>query len=155
MNDDGSLALSPEEAVAVAETATAFAAAVPAERAAPYHSLAASATDGDTVPAEHLETLERVCALALETGKARQIGRAEAERLLTAVFRRTPTGQALAAETSDVNRALAQLTGRTLEAARVTWRMPGRYYLNLTVGGVELTLAIEPEGLRAQSLQTG
>lgn len=146
--------LSDDEASAVCETALAFAAALPADRAAPYRALAAMASDGQ-VPADQLPDLERVCVLALETGKARQLGRAEAEQLLAGVYRRTPGGQALQAEVTDINKALRQLAGRELESVRLTWKMPGRYGLSLTVKGVDLVLAIEPDGVHVQTLQAG
>lgn len=146
--------LSADEAVAVAETVTAFAEAVPPGRDGPYRDLAESATSG-AVSTDDLPTLERVCVLALQTGKARQLGKAETERLLTAVYRRTPGGAALASETADVNRMLAQFADRTLQSARITARMPGRYQLDLTVDGIDVSIAIEPDGLEVRSLQTG
>ncbi len=148
------LPLSPDEATAVAGAAAAFAAALPPGRDEPYRALAAAAQTG-TVPAELVEALERVCVLALETGKARQIGRAESERLLTGVLRRTPHGRSMAEEIADVNRALGQLAGRQLDAARLTWRMPGHYELSLAVGGFALTLAIGPEGACVRNLHVG
>ena len=148
------LTLSPDEATAVAEAAAAFAAALPPGRDEPYRALAAAAQAG-AVPMEQMAALERVCTLALETGKARQIGRAEAERLLAAVLRRTDRGRALAEEAADLNRALGQLGGRQLEAARLTWRLPGHYDLSLSVSGFALTLAIGPDGVRVRSLNAG
>ncbi len=151
---DAFLSLSPDEATAVADAAAAFAAALPPGRDGPYRALVTAAQTG-TVPVAQAEVLERVCTLALETGKARQIGRAESERLLAGVLRRTPGGRALAEEVADVNRALGQLAGRQLDAARLTLRMPGRYDLSLTVGGFALTMAIGPEGVRFRSLNAG
>ncbi len=148
------LPLSPDEATAVAGAAAAFAAALPPDRDEPYRALAAVAQTR-TVPGELVETLERVCTLALETRKARQIGRAESERLLAGVLRRTPLGRSTAQEITDVNRALGQLAGRQLDAARLTWRMPGHYELSLAVGGFALTLAIGPEGVCVRNLQIG
>lgn len=155
-DDDGpgELRLSEDEAQAVAEMASAYAAAVPAGREAPYHDLVAAASAGVIAPAD-FSTLERVCVLALETGQARRLGRAEAERLLTAVYRRTPGGKALSGETTEVNRVLAQLAGRTLTSARLGFRTPGRYTLDLVVEGIDIQLSIEPEGLEVRSLQTG
>ncbi len=150
----GTLSLSPDEATAVAEAAAAFAAALPPGRDEAYRARATVARTG-TVPAEQVEALERVCTLALETGKARQLGRAEAERLLTGVLRRTGRGRAMAEEVADVNRALGQLAGRRLEAARLTWRMPGHYDLSLSVDGCALTMAIGPDGIRIRSLNAG
>jgi hypothetical protein len=146
--------LSEDEATAVGEAATAFAAAVPPGRDGPYRELAAAAEAG-VLTAEHVATVERVCVLALGTGKARQLGRAETERLLNAVYRRTPGGKALSAEAADVNRMLAQFAGRTLQSVRLSCRMPGRYQLDLTVDGIEVAIAIEPDGLEVRSMQTG
>ena len=146
--------LSGDEAVAVSETAAAFAAALPPDRQAPFRQLAHAAAGGE-LDDDQLPDLERVCVLALETGKARQLGKAETERLLVAVYRRTPGGKALVAETADVNKMLAQFAGRTLSSARITCRMPGRYQLDLVVDGIDVAIAIEPEGLEVRSLQTG
>jgi hypothetical protein len=149
-------ALSEDEATAVSEAASAFAAALPPGREGPFVALADAAGAGaGALSAGHVATLERVCVLTLETGKARQIGSAETERLLTAVYRRTPGGKALSGETADVNRMLTQFAGRTLQAVRVSCRTPGRYQLNLTVDGISTTIAIEPEGLEVRSLETG
>lgn len=151
---DSDFEVSDDEAEAIAEAALAFAAALPASGQQPYRALAAAAADG-AVPAEQFGDLERVCVLALETGKARSIGRAEAERLLNSVYRRTPGGQARLAEMADMNRALAQLAGRELRSVRLSWKMPGHYGLSLSVDGFDLTLSIEPDGLSVQTLQTG
>lgn len=146
--------LSEDEAVAVTETVTALLAVLPPGRDGAYRELAESAASGE-LREEQVPALERVCALALESGKARELGRAESERLLTAVYRRTPHGKALAAEAADVNAVLARLAGRTLGSARVTARMPGRYLLDLVVDGIDVAIAIEPEGLEVRHLQTG
>ena len=64
------LSLSADEAVALAEVAVAYAAAVPPGRDGPYRDLAEAAAAGEAIDGTLLETLERVCVLALETGKA-------------------------------------------------------------------------------------
>lgn len=146
--------LSEDEAVAVTEMVAAFVDVLPPDKRSAYVELATAAETGELAD-EHLPALERVCMLALETGKARQLGRAETERLLSAVYRRTPGGSARNDETAEVNRVLSQLAGRTLSTARLSMRMPGRYLLDLTVDGVALQIAIEPEGLEVRSLQAG
>lgn len=148
------LALSAEEGTAVADSAMAFAVLLPAGKDRPYRQLAKEA-DAGSVPADQIELLERVCSLALETGKARQLGRAEAERLLLAVLSRTPRGRALTDEVSAVNRALGKLAGRPLDAARVSLRLPGHYDLSLSVAGFSLTLEITPDGISVRSLNAG
>ena len=146
--------LSEDEAVAVTETVTALLAVLPPGKDGAYRELARDAITGELAE-EQLPALERVCALALESGKARQLGRAESERLLTTVYRRTPRGKALATETADINEILGRLAGRTLASARFTARMPGRYQLDLVVDGIDVAIAIEPEGLEVRHLQTG
>jgi len=153
--DAGSpLELSADEATAVMEAAAAFARALPPGRDGPYRALVAGAARG-TIQPEHVAALEKVCTLALETGKARQIGRAEAERLLSAVLCRTPRGKAMLAEVAGVNRALSQLSGRQLESARLSQRIPGHYELSLSVSGIGLTLEITHEAVTIRSLSAG
>lgn len=151
---DQPLALSPDEREVVATVADAYAAAVPGQRSAPYRDLADAARCGE-VPAALTDVLERVCTLALQTGRARELGRAEAERALMAVLRRSPGGRALAEVLEDVNRALASLAGRRLRSVRATMRLPGRYSLALEVEGLRLTLGLGPEGLQVESLGAG
>ncbi|MGH3278581.1 MAG: hypothetical protein ACRDNW_05520 [Trebonia sp.] len=151
---EAALPLSKGEAAAVAAMATAFADVLPAGPAEPYRELAATA-EGRAVPPEQVPMLERVCSLALETGKARQIGRAEFERLLTAVLRRTPHGRALTGQVEEVNRALGQLAGRQLDDARLNWGKPGHCELSISAGGVNLTVAITPDAVTVRTLSVG
>lgn len=147
-------ALNEDEGLAVAETAVAYAAAVPADRGVIYRELAAQAAEGeiehDLVPA-----LERVLVLALETGKARAIGKAETERHLLTVYRRTPGGKALSDETAAVNKVLAQFKGKELASARISARMPGKYQLDLAVEGISIAITLEPGGVEVRSLDAG
>ncbi len=152
--DDELFELSDAEAVAVGEVVAAFASVLPPERRAPYDELERAVAAGELAP-EQLPELERVCVLALETGRARQIGKAETERLVNAVYRRTPGGTALTGEAADVNKVLAGLAGKTLQVARVTCRMPGRYQLDVVVDGIDVAISLEPEGVEVRSLQTG
>lgn len=146
--------LSEAEAVAVTEVTAAFAAVLPEERRPPFVELGRAAADG-TVPTDQVPDLERVCVLALETGRARVLGKAETERLLNAVYRRTPGGRALTEEAGEINAVLAGLTGKTLQQARIFCKMPGRYQLDLIVDGVDVAISLEPEGPEVRSLQTG
>ena len=151
---EAALSLSKGEAAAVAAIATAFADVLPAGPAEPYRELAATA-EGRAIPPEQVPMLERVCSLALETGKARQIGRAEFERQLTAVLRRTPHGRAVTGQVEEVNRALSQLVGRELEDARLSWGKPGHCEVSISAGGVNLTVAITPNDITVRTLSVG
>ena len=151
---DAALALSPDEVTAITGAAAAFAAALPAGGGEPYPGRVTPAPTGAR-PAGQIGALGGGCTPALETGEARQLGRAESERPLPRGLRPTPRGRAMAEEVADVNRALGQLAGRQLDAARLTWRMPGHYDLSLTAGGFALTMTIGPEGVCVWSLHTG
>ena len=144
----------PSEREAVAVFARAYAEALPADRATPYLTLAESAEAG-TVPAELAGVLERVCRVALESGKARELGRAEAERTLLAVFRRTPNGARVEAELDALNRALDSVTSRRLRSIRASSRLPGRYVLSLDLEGCSVSIGLGPEGLVVESLAVG
>lgn len=146
--------LSEAEAQAVAEMATAYATAVPEGRSAPYTALARAALSG-TVEGEDVATLERVVVLALETGKAQQLGLAETEQLVGAVYARTPLGKARAQEVKEVNEVLARLAGRELTGVKVGSRRPGRYTIDLSVQGFALTLVVDQHGVEVQRLQAG
>ncbi len=148
------LALSQDEREIVGLIVDAYAAALPSELGASYRRLADAARAG-AVPADLLAALERACTLALQTGKARELGRAEAERVLLAVLRRSPGGLALAGAVEDVNEALRSLAGRAVRSVRASMRLPGRYTLVLEVDGLSLTLALGPEGLGVESLAAG
>jgi hypothetical protein len=148
------LELTVDEAVAVGEVAAEFAAALPADRGAEFRALA-DAADRGAIPSDLVEPLQRVCALALQTGRARAVGSAEIEGLVAAVYRRTPAGRELAESSAAVNRALGHLTGRTLRSARVSAGLPGHYQLQLQVDGVGVVIATAPAGLTVTSLQAG
>ncbi len=151
---DTRLLLSVDEREVVAMVVRAYAAALTGEAAARLGALASFAAAG-TVPGGGLADLERVLRLALETGKGRELGRAEAERVLIAVLRRMPAGRELAAALERVNEALSSLSGRTLQSVRAGMRVPGRYTLTLEVEGASLTLALGSHGLTVESLTAG
>jgi len=151
---DEAFPLSHDEREVVVGVIDAYALALPDDRAQRYRALADAATRGE-VPAVLVDALERVCTLALQTGRAREVGGAEAERVLIAVLRRSPGGRAMVERMDGVNRALAGLAGRPLRSACASMRLPGRYSLALDVEGVRLTLGLGPEGIYVESLGAG
>jgi len=152
--DPAPVLLAPDEQEVVSAMADAYGAAVPGDRAARYLDLADAAARGE-VPASLTDALEGVCRLALQTGRARDAGGAEAERVLIAVLRRCPGERASVERMDGVNRALAGLAGRRLRSASASMRLPGRYSLALDVEGVRLTLGLGPEGVYVESLGAG
>lgn len=154
-----SVELSPAEADAVSDVVIAYLRAVPVERRGPYVELLDQVTeghgDGARVTGPAVTTLEQVCAVSLETGRARQIGTAEVEGHVAAVFRRTPEGTARLSRLRDVNAALSRLKGEPLTNAQFSSQRPGRYTLSLGVPGFAVSLVITPAGVELSSLSTG
>jgi hypothetical protein len=107
------------------------------------------------VPVELVGALENVVALSLETGKARELGRAEAERALNAVFGRTPRGRTLSEGVGTVNKALVGLSGRRVHSIRAAMRLPGRYTLALELDGFSITLGLGPGGIGVEHVAAG
>ncbi|HEY8483976.1 MAG TPA: hypothetical protein VIL13_05140 [Longimicrobiales bacterium] len=125
---------------------------MPDERRVPYERLSEAVAAGRVEP-ELAPLLERVVGLALDTGRARRLYRAEGERILTDVFRRTPGGRALTRSVEAVNRALAaSLAGRALRSVRVGMRTLGHFTIELDAEGVSLTLAVRKDGVSIESL---
>lgn len=152
--DGAGLILTPDEADAIAAAASGYAAVLPPGPDAPYQALARAAADGE-IPADLVDAAERVAAVSLQTGRAKRDGQSGDERLLAAVYRRTPAGKALTGRAREVNKALETLTGRQLQTARIGAPAPGSYTLTLEADGVAVTLAIDTAGIEVRSLQAG
>lgn len=154
MNDQSGIILTPDEADAVAAAASGYAAVLPPGPDALYQALAEAALEG-RIPDDLVDAAERVTTVSLQTGRAKRDGQANEEKLLAAVYRRTPAGKALTARAREVNKALETLTGRTVQTARIGALAPGSYSLTLEADGVAVTLAIGTDGLEVRSLQAG
>jgi hypothetical protein len=145
------LQLSPEEAELVAAEATAAAGVLEGPRRQQALDLAREADRGE-LPDELLTVLERILAASLQGGRARQLYKAEGERLLTRVLSRTPGGQRRQADLDAVNRALRSLAGRRLDQVRVAMRTPGHFTVSVQTEGVGLVLVVRPDGVAVESL---
>ncbi len=148
------LALTAEEKELLALELAALVPALAGERRQRYEALARAVQEGQ-VPPELLPPLEGLLDLALETGRARALYRAEGERVLTELFHRTPRGRELARHLEEVNRALAALRGRTLRAVRVGMRTLGHFTIALETEGAGVTLAVRPQGITVESVSVG
>lgn len=128
---------------------------MPDERRLPFERLFSAVATGQVEP-ELAPLLERVVGLALDTGRARRLYRAEGERVLTDVFRRTPGGRELVRDVEAVNRALgAALAGRAVRGVRVGMRTLGHFTVELEAEGVSLTLAVRKDGVAIESVGAG
>ncbi|MDQ7030451.1 MAG: hypothetical protein Q9O62_12055 [Ardenticatenia bacterium] len=148
------LMLEEEEQTLLLQELEDYLALLSVERRATYRPLWEQVVAGHVGP-EHMTTLGEVVALSLMSGRARRRYTAEGERILTALFRRTPQGEALNARLAQVNRALGALRNRPLEAMRVGMRTLGHFTLQVRADGVTLTLTFRPHGVEVESITAG
>ena len=102
-----------------------------------------------------LNALEGGIALSLVSGRARRFHKAEGERILTELMRRTPTGRAVSEEIARINSALSTLAGRRIESVRVGMRTLGHFTLSIETEEETLTLVFKPDGVFVESVGVG
>ncbi|MGH3442274.1 MAG: hypothetical protein ACRDUY_09575 [Nitriliruptorales bacterium] len=151
---DDALQLDDEERELVAQEVAAFLPALKGERRQRYEVLAEAVTTG-SVPADLLPPLESLIEMTLQTARARQLYRAEGERILTAVYRRTPGGRELSQHLKDVNAALEALEGHTVEGVSVRMRTLGHFTITVRTDGAHMTLSARPESVDLESVSVG
>ena len=93
--------------------------------------------------------------LALETGRARRLYRAEGEQILTNLFHKTPSGQELTRSLHEVNKALSVLEGHTLRGIRVALRTLGHFTVTIETDAAVITLALRPDAVTVDSVSVG
>ncbi|GIX48151.1 MAG: hypothetical protein KatS3mg131_2362 [Candidatus Tectimicrobiota bacterium] len=148
------LALAAEEQDLVHSELQALLPGLSGPRRQAYEALAAGVARGQ-VPAAALPLLEQVVVLALRTGRARQVYRAEGERVLTGLLRRLPCGQALQRSLHEVNQALQTLRGQPLLGIQLGMRTLGHFTVTIETPAATLTLALQPQEVRVESLSVG
>ncbi len=116
-----------------------------------YEALQKALLEGQ-VPLDLQETLASILEMGLESGRIRRVYRAEGERLLTELYRRTPRGKQLQQCLHQVNQALAVLKDRKITSLRFDMRTFGTYTLRIESDECEVTLVIRREGVEVESL---
>ncbi|MFN2557392.1 MAG: hypothetical protein ABR592_11105 [Nitriliruptorales bacterium] len=152
--EPGSITLDTEERELVRQELDALLPALSGERLQRYEQLGAAVGAG-SIPPESVPLLESLLELALQTARARRLYRAEGERVLTQLFRRTPRGRELAEHLDQVNHALGALAGHTLNRARVGMRTLGHFTLTLETEAATMTLAVRPDSVNVESVSVG
>ncbi|MGH2355453.1 MAG: hypothetical protein ACRDI2_00210 [Chloroflexota bacterium] len=147
--------LKPEEQELLREELLAFAASLPEGEAPARYAEVAAAVEAGELPDETLGPIGSLLEVGLQTGHGRRLHRAAGEQALLRLFGKTPAGQALAEATADVNKALQQLEGQTIETARVLTRVPGTHLLMLSTDACEITLRFSPDGVGVESIAVG
>jgi hypothetical protein len=148
------LQLTDEERELVQAELAALLPALSGERREAYQALA-DAVEQNSVPPDLLPLLEGLTKLALETGRARRLYRAEGERILTELFRKTPSGKELSQSLHEVNKALSVLEGQTLLGIRVAMRTLGHFTVTVETEKAVITIAIRPDAVTVDSVSVG
>ena len=137
--------------VALAEAQAVLAMVQDGTRRARLADLVADIDEG-AVAGETAEALQELLELGLATGRVRALYGPEGEQAALATFRRLPRGAELAAAAREVTHALAALEGSTLEQLDVASAGPGAYVVSVRSSGRELSLRLDRQGVRIQSL---
>jgi hypothetical protein len=151
---DRSLALGEEERELLLSELDAVLPALGGERGPAYQALRESVQRGD-VPDHQLPLLEGVVSLALDTGRARLVHRADGERVLTELFRRTPRGRAQTEALAGVNRALGTLRGQPLRNVRVAMRTVGVFTVTVETDLAGVALSLGRGGVAVDHVSVG
>jgi hypothetical protein len=115
------------------------------ERRARLADLLAAVDDGE-VAGDDAQALGEVLELGLQTGRVRALYGPDGEQAALKVYRRLPVGQELGAAAKDVNTALTQLAGRTIEKVSVSAVGPGTHSVTIAAEGLELTIKLGRSG---------
>lgn len=128
--------------------------ALTGERAERYAALRDAVEVGE-VPGDLTGVLASLVELTLQTARARQLYRAEGEKILTDLLRRTPRGKELGQQLADVNAALKALNGKVVEGVSVRMRTIGHFTVTVATDEVTLTLAVRPDSVNVDSVAVG
>src|SRR2546422_3385625 len=121
--------------VALAEAQSVLAMARDEEMRARLGELVAAA-EGGAVDGGAAELLESVLELGLQAGRIRAYYGPGGEQAALSTLRRLPRGRLRGESAADVTRALATLSGTTLDAVRINAVAPGAFTLSIEAGGV-------------------
>jgi hypothetical protein len=107
---------------------------------------------GDGLGPESALELDRLIEIALQSGRLRAVYGPGGEAAATKLYRRLPSGRELTASAKEVAEALSALSGHVLDDVAVTVNGPGAFGLALTVGGREISVRLDRQGVRLHSV---
>ena len=108
--------------------------------------------DRDGLSVQSVAELDRLIELALQSGRLRAVYGPGGEAAATRLYRRLPSGRELTASAREVADALRSLSGQVLDDVALTVNGPGAFGLSLTVGGREIALRLDRQGVRLHSV---
>jgi hypothetical protein len=103
---------------------------------------------------ESIVELDRLIELALQSGRLRAVYGPGGEAAATRLYRKLPSGRELTASAREINDALGSLSGQVLDEIALSVNGPGAFSLALTVGGRELTVRLDRQGVRLHAVGT-
>ena len=107
---------------------------------------------GDGLGPESVHELDRLIELALQSGRLRAVYGPGGEAAATRLYRRLPSGRELTASAGEVAEVLGSLSGQVLDGVALTVNGPGAFSLALTVGGREIAVRLDRQGVRLHSV---
>ena len=112
-----------------------------------------AAVESMAVSSEHQARLGTIVEVALQSGRIRRLFGPGAELSLNALFQKTPRGREIARSLQELNTALANLKGDTVEEVSAAARGPGSWALTVKTSGCQLVIRFERDGVRVESLE--
>lgn len=107
---------------------------------------------GDGLGAGAVAELDRLIEIALQSGRLRAVYGPGGEAAATRLYRRLPSGRELTASAKEVAEALSSLSGQVLDEVALSVNGPGAFGLALTVGGREIAVRLDRQGVRLHSV---
>ena len=112
-----------------------------------------AAVESMAVSSEHQARLGTIVEVALQSGRIRRLFGPGAELSLNALFQKTPRGREIARTLQELNAALSNLKGDTVEEISAAMRGPGSWALTVKTSGCQLVIRFERDGVRVESLE--
>lgn len=141
-----------ERSVAIAELQAVRSAARDAAYAETLDTVVATLESGDPLDDDGAGELDRVIALALQSGRVRALYGPGGEQAALRAYRKLPSGSELSRSARDVTEALRALNGRPLDNLSVTAVGPGAFTVSFTAGGAEVAVRLDRQGARLASI---
>ena len=112
-----------------------------------------AAVESMAVSSEHQARLGTIVEVALQSGRIRRLFGPGAELSLNALFQKTPRGREIARSLQELNTALSNLKGDTVEEVSAAARGPGSWALTVKTSGCQMVIRFERDGVRVESLE--
>jgi hypothetical protein len=151
MADDALTLRGEAQEVALAEAQAVRAMVRDDDRRDRLASLVAAVQDGE-VSGDDADALEELLELGLQTGRVRALYGPGGEQAALATYRKLPRGAELSESASEVSAALQTFLGKSIDSILLRAVGPGAFVLSLGAGGAELSVRLDRQGARLNSV---